>query len=97
MPSIGRLASKGPKIAAWLDMYATWNSMSYNQSLMKPEDRLQQLLHQWSNDTERDVAPHTMNFFIGVVHRCGLNKLADEMEEEFGIACKYEVYYCTLF
>ena len=35
--------------------------------------------------------PHTMNFFIRVVHRCGLNKLADEMEREFDIACKYEI------
>ena len=88
------LASTGPKVAAWLNMYATWNSMSHNQSLMKLEDRLYELLHQWSNDAERDVAPHTINFFIRVVHRCGLNKLADEMEREFDIACKYEI--CVL-
>ena len=68
--------------------------MSHNPRLSELEDRVYALLHQWSNDTERDVSPHTMNFFIRVVHRCGLNKLADEMEREFGIARKYEI--CVL-
>ena len=69
--------------------------MSHSQRLSEPGDRLHALLHQWSNDTERDVAPHTMNLFIRVVHRCGLNKLlADEIEREFGIARKYEI--CVL-
>ena len=68
--------------------------MSHSQRLSELEDRLHALLHKWSNDTERDVAPHTMNFFIRVVHQCGLNKLADEMEREFGIACKYAI--CVL-
>ena len=59
MPFIdSRLASKGLKIAAWLNMYATWNSMSCRQRLSELEDRLHALLHQWSND----VAPHTMKF-----------------------------------
>ena len=59
MPFIdSRLASTGPKVAACLNMYATWNSMSCGQSLSELEDRLYELLHQWSNDTERDVAPH---------------------------------------
>ena len=91
MPFINKLASKGPKIAAWLNMYATWNSMSCGQSLYELEDQLYALLHKWSDDTERDDAQHTMNFFIRVVHRCGLNKLADEREREFDIARKYEI------
>ena len=99
MPYINDLADEVVLISGWLDMESELEVIKRTQGMITPREQLQQLLKKWLEDTECLNAPHTWEYFVGVVREVRKGHVADRIVEDVFQGDNYSAVgiMCELF